>query len=203
MKRVAFDIGNVLCHIDFESYLNFLVTYNIASSKTDAFEFMRSLQNQIDLGWFDFKQCFYRYDNKLDKHIIQKLYDEWLLLAQPSIPMIDFIDKLINRYGYEVALLSNIGLDHSCVLNEKCPIFKKCIKHFSCDIGARKPSKLFYQSFIFQYNWSNDVLFFDDREENLKAAKGYLSGILFDIEKYNNDNNAVEVIRNYLNPTMI
>lgn len=107
-------------------------------------------------------------------------------------------EELIEKYRYEVSLLSNIGFDHADFLRQKCPVFKKCNQHFSCDVGARKPTKLFYQSFLLEYGWDKDVLFFDDRPENVKAAESYLAGVQFDIEDYATDEEAAQAVRNRL-----
>ncbi len=197
-KRVAFDIGNVLCHVDIDEFFEFLVTQNVADSKKQAFEFMSDIQNPQDLGLYNIKQGFSKFNPQLDKNTIQTLYDAWIDIARPSIVMLDLVEELLNKHGYEVALLSNIGVDHSDILRQKCPIFNRCNQHFSCEVGARKPTKLFYQSFILQYVWNRDVLFFDDRLENIQAANGYLTGVLFDIEKYDTDEAAAQVIRNHL-----
>lgn len=198
MKLVAFDLGNVICHVDFDSFLQTLVDMDIVSDKFTGNELMKYIQRPIDLGEYSIKQFFAEKYSKLNYRSVQLLHDTWIGMAHPSVVMLDLINELIENYGYEVSLLSNIGIDHANILREKCPVFKKCNQHFSCDVGAAKPTKLFYQSFVLQYGWDPSVLFFDDREENVKAAQGFLNGVLFNIEKFDSDELAAQSIRNSL-----
>jgi FMN phosphatase YigB (HAD superfamily) len=195
-KRVAFDIGNVLCHVDLDMFFNSLVNEKVVESKELANDLVKSIQHSQDLGIYNIKQCLQNYE--LDINVVNRLYDVWLSIVSPSDAMLYLLDELINKYGYEVSLLSNIGFDHSEIIRQKCPIFEKCNQHFSYEVGARKPTKLYFQSFILQYQWGKDVLFFDDCLDNVKAANGYLTGIQFDIENYESDKCAEVVIRNYL-----
>ncbi|HEX3026773.1 MAG TPA: HAD-IA family hydrolase, partial [Clostridia bacterium] len=52
---------------------------------------------------------------------------------------------------------------------------------FSCDIHMLKPSPEIYRYFLDQYRLDpHDCLFFDDMEENIKAAENFgIKGILF------------------------
>lgn len=196
-KLVAFDIGNVLCHVVFDDFINWLLYEGIVESKEVAEEFLASIQHPQDLGLYNIKQGFRRFYPQIDNKTIQTLHDIWLDVARPSEIMLNVVEELIDE-GWSVSLLSNIGFDHADYLRHKCNVFKKCNQHFSCEVGARKPAKLFYQSFLLQYGWSKDVMFFDDRQENIKAAEGYLTGVLFDIENYKSDQEAATAMRTHL-----
>lgn len=197
-KRVAFDIGNVLCHVDLDTFFDWLVTKNVVDSKERADEFICGIQHPQDLGLYNIRQGFYRFNPQLDKKTLQQLHNMWLDAVRPSEVMLGLVEELIEKHGYQVSLLSNIGFDHSGALRQQCPVFRKCNQHFSCEVGARKPTKLFYQSFIIQYGWPQDVLFFDDRKENVEAAAGYLTGVQFDIENYDSDEEAAQVMKTHL-----
>lgn len=199
-KRVAFDIGNVLCHIDLEGFYDFLVKDNIMTDRQQAEDFIASIQHPQDLGLYNIRQGFYRFNPQLheqNRSKIQGLYYAWLDIVEPSEEMLGVIDDAL-RAGYEVALLSNIGFDHSSLVRQKCKVFKHCHQHFSCEVGARKPTQLFYQSFMLQYGWKIGSIFLDDRKENIEAAKPYFNGMVFDLDDYKNDKDAANVVRDML-----
>ena len=198
MKKVSFDIGNVLCHVDTAKLKTFILDIGIVSSEAELNEFIGKIHKQQDIGECNLKQGLIRINPQLDESVIQQLHDVWSDIARPSNVMLDLVEELIHIHGYEVSLLSNVGFDHAELIRQKCRIFDKCNQHFSCNIGIAKPSVQFYQSFISKYGWDSSVLFFDDRPENINAASGYLTGVLFDIEKYDSDEAAAQVIRNHL-----
>lgn len=197
-RRVAFDIGNVLCHVDVVGvFFDWLVQEKIVESREQAHEFIGGIQCGQDLGLYNVRQGFYRFNPHLSKKRLQDIHDKWLDIVKPSDEMLGVLEDALTK-GYEIALLSNIGKDHSNVLRIKCKIFQKCIQHFSCEVGARKPCKLFYQSFLLQHNWPKNIMFFDDRIENIEAAKDYFFGIQFDIDNYKNDKEAASEMRTHL-----
>jgi hypothetical protein len=72
-----------------------------------------------------------------------------------------------------VALLSNIGVEHAVMMENTLKhggFFPDAIKHFSCDVGARKPSMIYYQSFLWQYPEFKGCLYVDDLQENLDSG---------------------------------
>jgi len=197
-KRVAFDIGNVLCHVDVGVLFRKLLDLSVVKSEKQAYEFMDSIHEKQDIGTCNLKQGLAIANPLLSEDVINQLHEVWIDVARPSNVMLSLVEELIDEHGYEVSLLSNIGFDHSNVIRQKCPVIKKCNQHFSCDIGISKPSQQFYESFISKYGWDSNVLFFDDRIENVQAAHGYLTGVLFDIEKYDSDELAAQTIRKRL-----
>lgn len=196
-KYVAFDIGNVLCHVNLESFYDFLVTEQILWDKQQAEEFISGIQYPQDLGLYNIRQGFYRFNPELPRNKLQELHDAWLDIVDPSEPMLGVIDDALAA-GYEVALLSNIGFDHSGVVRQKCKVFQRCHQHFSCEVGARKPTKLFYQSFMMHYNWPHGATFLDDRKDNIEAARPYFNGVTFDIDHYERDEDAAKAVRDLL-----
>ena len=62
--------------------------------------------------------------------------------------MMDFLKELENQ-DVKIALLSNMGLEHATFIRESLPeLFQGRLLHLSCEVGARKPTKLYYQSFL-------------------------------------------------------
>jgi len=197
-KRIAFDIGNVLFHFDLTPLLDLLIGLNIVENNAQAYEFMGgSFQHSQEIGLYDIKQSFYQLNQSLSYHTLQDIHDRWMETFTPSLPMLDVVEELIAK-KHKVALLSNIGPDHAKFVRDKCKIFGDCIQHFSCDVGARKPTRLYYQSFLIQYGWPNNSLYFDDREDNIAIGSEFHNGILFDITKFESDEAAAKAMREHL-----
>lgn len=203
-NKVAFDIGNVICHVHIDRFFDHLVSIGVASSSVEADDFLSGIQYPQDLGLYNIRQGFYRFSNTVDSNKLDSVYSKWIEIIEPSIPILSFVEELINK-GVEVALLSNIGFDHAILVRKKCAIFQKCIQHFSCEVGARKPSRLFFQSFVMSnIEWGRGIdkgeppYFFDDRQDNIDASGSYFKGIKFDLDDYKNDQEAVLALREHL-----
>lgn len=195
-KRVCFDLGNVIVRVDFTDFYKFIVEQDIVKDYDTAHEFLCGIQYPQDLGLYNIRQGFYRFYPHISKHTLHELHDIWESVIQPSDTMLGLLDDLLVQ-GYEISLLSNIGFDHATVLRSACKVLSKCHQHFSCEVGARKPTKLFYQSFYLEKGWSG-VTFFDDMEENIKGASGYLEGVVFNLKNFNTDEEAAKFVRDHL-----
>lgn len=172
MKYIALDIGNVICHANMDKFIGEISeTFNI--SIDEATRFLRSFQQMHDLGltnmesqlrvWFDCKS----------EITSKKLIEHWCNSIIPNQTMCSMLSKLLDA-DVQVALLSNIGIEHAELIEHKVPgIYHKAIKHFSCFVGARKPSMLYYQSFLLQYPEFKGCLYVDDLMENLESSKQF------------------------------
>jgi FMN phosphatase YigB (HAD superfamily) len=196
-KRVAFDIGNVLCHVDLHTFFQTLVDEDLAPDIASADDFLCGIQFPQDLGLYNIRQGVYRFNPHITRKALDIIHDVWVSIIKPSPEMLNVLEDALT-IGYHVALLSNIGFDHSEILRRKCDLLKHCVQHFSCEVGARKPTKLFYQSFQIQYGWPKSARFFDDREDNVKSANDYFHSVLFDLEGYGSDIIAANAMRTYL-----
>lgn len=197
-KNVAFDIGNVLFRFDITPLMNLLISLNIVDNTAAAVSFIGgSFMHSQELGLHTIKQSFYKLNPKLNEQTLQDIRDSWMKTFSQSLPMIDLVEELIYN-DYNVALLSNIGPDHAMLVRDNCKIFNKCIQHFSCEVGARKPTRLFFQSFLIQYGWGKEVKYFDDRQDNINIANEYYNGILFDLDNFKSDDDAAKVMRAHL-----
>lgn len=202
-SRIALDIGNVLFHVDMDIFINEL--YLLGIPKAHGIAFTEEFQSFLDVGHLNMEQALRLRFPKLSLSQIDRAKEAWFAIVTPCKPTINVVTELIAE-GAQVALLSNIGIDHATYISDMCSgQFEHCIKHFSCDVGARKPTKIFYQSFINDYNdfsikypSSSNILkqsrglFLDDRLENIEAARKYMDSKIFDIEKYESDHDAAE-----------
>ncbi len=196
-KQYAFDIGNVLFHFDPSPIANLFVDLDIVKDIKSANEFLiDNFWHSQEIGLYNLKQSFYRLKPSLSSSKLQEIQDVWMGIFTPSLPMIEILEEIIGN-GDEVALLSNIGPEHAIVAR-KCEVFKKCHQHFSCEIGARKPTRLFFQSFLLRYGWGASSMYFDDRQENINMGNEFHNGILFDLNNFSSDEEAAKKMRSYL-----
>lgn len=210
---IAFDIGNVLVHVNLDSFCSFLVNKGIFDSVESAEKYTHSIQKAQDVGLCDISSDVRFLDQRYDKRIVrdvtitqEELILEWNKTVVPSKPMIRLVELLDSTF-HKIALLSNIGHDHASYLRSQCEVFGECIQHFSCEVGARKPSKLFYQSFITDLKYlgmskqnRKGIIFFDDNEQNVNSAESYFDEAhLFHLKSFVNDEAAAEAIMKIIN----
>lgn len=175
MKYIALDIGNVLCTVAATPFLeNLSETFNVTIP--EAHRFLKRFQQIHDLGYTTME------DELKDKFgvkspvTLKRLVQAWNNSVIPHIPMLEKLNHMRDKHGLQVALLSNIGVEHAEMMEEKLKhggFFPGAIKHFSCFVGARKPSMIYYQSFLFQYPQFKGCLYVDDLQENLDASKQF------------------------------
>lgn len=173
--HVAFDIGNVLAEVDLSGFIVKLRT--VLSSRSDPNlldpeRFLEHLQATQDLGILTIRQYLHQAYNFPDS-VLDELVIEWNKTVKPNEMMLNFMDNLRSE-GVKIALLSNIGPEHAEHLKKTCPrMFAGCVEHLSYEVGARKPTKLFYQSFLMDHEEWLGAIYCEDRPENLKTGKKY------------------------------
>lgn len=179
---LALDIGNVLVKVNFDQFIRETSLY-LNLTKAEVFTFLERTQKLHDLGLTNIKE---------------ELKDHFHIKSEPAVESILkcwnkslFLDNNILQYLIEfsktnhVAILSNIGNEHTIVVKE---MFKDMnyIEHFSCHVGARKPSNLFYQSFLIDHPEFKGCLYLDDIQANLDAGTKYkFKSVKFDLNDYN------------------
>lgn len=174
MKYVCFDIGNVLCHLDFEIFLSALSQqFNI--SETDTWRFLSRTQKLHDLGLTLLKDEFADHFKLHSEVTIDDLLNKWNETIKQEELMFQLLSQL-SENNVEIALLSNIGFEHEAYLNkiaESYVGYKKAIQFYSCNVGARKPSLLYYQTFLSLNPKFKGCLYVDDIQENLDTGKKF------------------------------
>lgn len=190
MKKLAIDIGQVICHIDFTKFNKKLAEYaNITEEEADAFLF--NSQKSHDLGFSvlekDLNNKFYNLN--LGTEQINEIIKLWHQTVRPNPIVVKWLEDLLLD-GVEVALVSNIGYEHADTMKTLlAPIYDNVIKFFSCEAGARKPTYVYYQTFLTMYPLFKGCVYLDDNMDNI--ATGNLFGfksIPFDLSKMTNDN---------------
>lgn len=183
--HAAFDIGNVICHFDIFKFTRKLSEIT-GINDHDAYFFLDFLQKMQDVGVTSVAHHL-EYKFHLSGAELEELIETWNSTVSPNEMMLNFLDVLRGD-GVKLALLSNMGPEHISHLRTSCPrLFENTVQHISCEVGARKPSKLFFQSFcldndeFFVEKIGEDeerpdfsgCVYVDDIEENLKVGKKY------------------------------
>jgi FMN phosphatase YigB (HAD superfamily) len=173
MKYIALDIGNVLCHVATEPFLETLSeTFN--TTIPEASRFLKRFQQIHDLGYTTMEDELKDHFGVKSPVTIKKLVAAWNDSVSPNMHILDRLNDMRDKHNLQVALLSNIGVEHAAMMEEKLAhngFFPGAIKHFSCSVGARKPSIIYYQSFLWQYPEFTGCVYVDDLKENLKASE--------------------------------
>jgi FMN phosphatase YigB (HAD superfamily) len=171
---IAFDIGNVLCSVNFDAFLDAISKHqNI--TRADAWYFLSRTQKLHDLGLTDLKSELHDHFKIHSEVTMHELLEHWNSSVQLEGQMFSLLHDLIDA-DIKIALLSNIGYEHAAHLNNSLASYegwKKSIHFFSCQVGARKPSMLYYQSFLMQYPKFKGAIYIDDIQENLDAGKTF------------------------------
>ena len=172
MKYICLDIGNVLCSVDMQPFVESLSEiFNI--SVHDAQRFLKRFQRIHDLGYTTMEDELREKFGIKSQVTIEKLVSSWNNAVTPYTPILIKLNELTKAHGLQVAILSNIGVEHASMMEHKLDhegFFTGAIKHFSCDVGARKPSMIYYQSFLWQYPDFKGCLYVDDLQENLDTG---------------------------------
>lgn len=182
MLHVALDLGNVIAEVDINRFVN-KISEITGVSQHDAFFFMKHIQLMQDLGATNMAYGL-EYRFKLSPEELNILLECWNACVVPNEMMLNFLDNL-KFDGVKVAILSNMGQEHMEYLRNVSPrLFDKTIQHISCEVGARKPQKLFFQSFCNDHDEFTGCVYVDDLEENLKTGKKYgFKSCLFNLEQ--------------------
>jgi FMN phosphatase YigB (HAD superfamily) len=173
VKYIALDLGNVVCNVNFDPFIKSLSkTLNVYVE--DINYFLNRSQKLHDLGLTVIADELKDHFKIKSPVIIEELALEWQKTVKGNPVMISIIKELINN-KINIALLSNIGIDHSSIMRNilTADIYDNSIKFFSCEVGARKPSKLYYKTFIDMYPEFRCCAYLDDRIENVNAGKSF------------------------------
>lgn len=182
MKNLCLDIGNVLCHVKFNDFIN-LLSYKLNLSNDEVWDFLNRVQKLHDVGLTNLKDELKDHFKIKSNEIVKEILNSWDLVLIPNDQVINAIKKIQSELKIEIALLSNIGFEHADLFNSQVQI-DNSIKHFSCYVGARKPTLLYYQSFLQQYPQFNNAIYLDDNLDNLASGKKMgLDSIYFNLEE--------------------
>lgn len=195
---IALDIGNVLCTVDVIPFIEYL-SKNLGIPISEANYFLKRFQKLHDIGFTTMEEELRdRFDLKVefdcDKKIILDIVEEWNHAVTIDLKTLDRLNSFATTHSLNIALLSNIGAEHAVLMDKnlnhngfmettyneklackgkKTPYLQNVIKHYSCEMGVRKPHGIFYQSFLTDHPEFRGCVYVDDLQENLDVGAKY------------------------------
>lgn len=190
--HIAFDIGNVLLHYELPIFREAMIERRLCF-----------YDDEVDLFITEAEHLCYIGATTLEKRLISKfpylrdndkneLIQIWNKTIYPNKQMINFMHEL-KHDGIKIALLSNIGLEHAEYIKNTWPeIFDMSVCHLSHEVGAFKPTKLFYQSFLLEHEEFSGCIYLDDIKENVIAGSKFkFNAIEFNLDKISKEKPSV------------
>jgi FMN phosphatase YigB (HAD superfamily) len=172
-KYICLDVGNVLCTVDDVGFIEF-VSYKLNVSTFKARRFLKRFQQLHDLGFTTMEDELMDVFDVKSPLILKEIVQVWNDSVAPHYGILNLLSALQAKDNLQVALLSNIGVEHAALLKDKLAVdgfYENSIKHLSCFVGARKPSTLYFQSFLMEHPEFRSCLYVDDLQANLDGAK--------------------------------
>ena len=175
-KTIIFDYGGVLCKPQDRNILKEMVHLAAAPDIHEFEKIYYELRGNYDQGLISgleyWKQILEKFNTPYSEGLALKLISldsaGWTVLNDD---MIDFISEL-REMNYKLAVLSNMPADILDYINKKTELFSVFDNTvFSCDLKLIKPDPDIYRKCLELIDcMSGEVLFIDDREDNIKAA---------------------------------
>jgi FMN phosphatase YigB (HAD superfamily) len=183
--NVIFDVGRVLCNVNLSTFIkefDKLIGPKI-NFRLNGMDFLSSIQCLQDSGHTTVYDSLLDLNRRIDDSTIwqpeiREVTNAWKNTVTPYKQMIEFKSWCLQN-NHSVAILSNMGHEHKAYILSKYPeVFDGCKTFFSCDLGYRKPSSLFFYLFLNQFPSFKKSLYLDDLHENLGTGdemglKGY------------------------------
>src|SRR5271156_6780127 len=118
MKFLALDIGNVLCTVASDDFLeNLSESFNITIPEAN--RFLKRFQQIHDLGYTTMEDELKDKFNVKSPITIKRLVKAWNDSITPNLDILDKLNNLRDQHKLQVALLSNIGVEHAAMMEEK------------------------------------------------------------------------------------
>ena len=193
-KVILFDLGGVLINwqddwLYNEISLQLNMPFNQIKSKFNS-NLCSLFESKINEH--EFWNLVLGNDNKIDNNIISKTF---LKMSSINFDFLNFAKSLKNN-GYDIGILSNLTPETSeCIENN---LLREFDYHFySNTLKMSKPNPEIYQYVCDQIH-SKNILFIDDKQENLDTAKLFgIETILFSTVDFF-DNIIYDKINNFI-----
>lgn len=174
IKNLIFDVGNVLLEYRWnQMLLDYGLTKEEAAVAGPVF-FEHELWKELDLGNYSVEEIICFYEKALPQYagLIR-----WFLTHLELMPLArkDVWEKVhaLKEKGYRIYLLSNYNGDFFRVHTKDADFINDIDgKVVSYEIHKMKPDAAIYEYLLEKYDLkAEECIFFDDREENTKAAE--------------------------------
>lgn len=173
IEAVVFDIGNVLIRWRPEAYYDATIGVNRRKEMFANVD-LHALQDRIDAGE-DFQETFYQAaeDHPKWRSEIRQWVDNWNDLAQPEIPHSVSLLHALRAKGVSVFALTNFGVGSFALSEQKYDFLRAFDKRYISGVmKVSKPDPEIYRRMERDCGVApNQLLFADDRIDNINAAK--------------------------------
>jgi putative hydrolase of the HAD superfamily len=179
IKAIIFDYGQVISLPQDPAAVDRMA--EIAGVERGRFEStLWALRDEYDRGTIDARE-YYRQVlaelsvdidmNRIDE-IIETDFDSWKNINHETAALMEDV----KRAGYTLGILSNMPHDFLAWARKTLPVFSlPQVGLFSCEVNLVKPEKAIYQKLLSMLGAKgvvsgDEVVFFDDKIENIKGA---------------------------------
>lgn len=195
IKNVVFDFGQVMVRFEPKYMVEQYVSEEVDAKILEEVVFDRLYWDRLDAGTITDNEVMEACKSRLPERLwntAENIYYNWIYNIPEIKGMADLIQRIKNKYGKHVFLLSNISryfADHA----KEIPVlglFENCI--FSAVCGIVKPNEEIFEYLCKECNiLPEETLFVDDSSKNIEGAKSFgINGYLFD--------GNVERLQNYI-----
>lgn len=203
MKHLICDIGNVLLSMQFDKFLA-AIGESCHWDREKCLRWLEQKEHLQNLGYYSMKNDLLdainipntfsimlddveiaRKTREVTQNKVNYLMELWQTTLTPNPNVLGLLNTL-RAIGIQVALFSNMGKDHFEIMPQLLgKIYDTKYKWFSFQVGATKPQKMFYHTFLSHYPEFKGAWYIDDKEENLTTGREYgLKTIHFDLSGY-------------------
>jgi len=175
-KAVIFDIGNVLIEWQPQRLYRELIPDDGARRAFFETADPEAMNDEVDRG-APFRETVYDHAEKFPQYreLIRAWHDRWLDMASPSIPGSWEILRALKAENIPVFALSNFGIESFAYAETIYPVLAEFDRRFiSGHMGLIKPDPQIYAELEAATGLNGaELTFFDDREDNIEAARGF------------------------------
>jgi 2-haloacid dehalogenase len=173
VEAVIFDIGNVLIEWQPERYYDRVIGEDRRRAMFAEVD-LHGMNDRVDMGE-NFRDVIYEtaevYPHWRDE--IRDWHDNWIELAQPTIPHSVTLMRALRAKGVPVFALTNFGIESFAYARTQFDFLNEFDRAFvSGHMGVIKPDPRIYEMVEEQSGLPADrLLFTDDRDKNVAAAR--------------------------------
>ncbi len=172
MKKIIFDLGNVLVRFEPEQFLKDLFKDKIIIQRCKEVYF-HGLWNEYDRGFLSKEDMIEKGshlypENRKDFSLMMEKWTSYVTAIEGNIK---YIETLMKK-GYDLYILSNIPQDcYEYLLNNEA-WFQNMTGVYSFQEKTIKPEEKIYQILLDRFHLKSDeCIFVDDKLENIQAAE--------------------------------
>ena len=175
IKAIVFDYGQVISLPQDPRVIDRLAEK--AGVEREKFEpFLWEFRDEYDRGKISAAGYYEKILSRLDVKTDEKTIEEIAAMDSASWKNIDpetvSLMEDVKKAGYTLGILSNMPHDFLAWARKNIPVFSIAdVSLFSCEVELIKPEPAIYVKLLSMLNMeSGEVVFFDDREENITSA---------------------------------